>query len=312
MTKLLNASYNCRINAVTQHEIVMSDADTFFIKANRLLGILEGFFGTTTEITFDTDDAYCWQYSPQSRRLIAVHTPVGTRLDDLQCIESQKDALITNTRQFLQELPANNALLWGPRGTGKSSLIKALINTYHGEGLRLIEIQRDDMLLLPNICDPLYKKHGRFILFCDDLSFEENDPSYKAIKVVLDGSIKSTPENVLVYATSNRRHLVPEKMSENLESSIVDGELHYGDTVEEKLSLSERFGLQISFHPFNQEQYLKIVQYWLGTLMLKDEYNKQESNKAALQWALQHGSRSGRSAYLFSRDWAGKTGLRGK
>ena len=288
----------------------MSDVDTFFQKANRLLAKLEAIFATTTEISFDTDEAYCWQFSPQSRKLSAVHNPVSTTLDDLQCIDTQKNALVTNTRQFLQGLPANNALLWGPRGTGKSSLIKALLNQYHNDGLRLIEIQRGDMVQLPDICDQLYGKHGRFILFCDDLSFEENDPSYKAIKVVLDGSIKSTPDNVLVYATSNRRHLVPEKMSENLESGIVDGDLHYGDTVEEKLSLSERFGLQISFHPFNQEQYLKIVHYWLSKLMPDAKFNTTECDKAALQWALQHGSRSGRSALLFSRDWAGKSGLR--
>ncbi len=287
----------------------MTDVDSFFKKANRLLERLETLFGTTADIRFDTDDAICWQFSPQLRRLHAVQTPVSTRLDDLQCIDTQKSALTTNTRQFLQGLPANNALLWGPRGTGKSSLIKALINDYHEEGLRLIEIQRGDMTQLPDICDQLYEKHGRFILFCDDLSFEENDPSYKAIKVVLDGSIKSTPENVLIYATSNRRHLIPEKMSENLESGLVDGDLHYGDTVEEKLSLSERFGLQISFHPFNQEQYLKIVRYWLGKLMPDDNFDVQSIEQAALQWALQHGSRSGRSALLFSRDWAGKSRL---
>ena len=288
----------------------MSDLDTFFERANRLLAKLETIFASSGKITFDTDDAYCWQYCPHTRKLSAVHNPVTTSLNDLQCIESQKNTLITNTRQFLQGLPANNALLWGPRGTGKSSLIKALLNHFHKDGLRLIEIQRGDMLQLPEICDQLYGKHGRFILFCDDLSFEENDPSYKAIKVVLDGSIKSTPENVLVYATSNRRHLVPEKMSENLESGLIDGDLHYGDTVEEKLSLSERFGLQISFHPFNQDQYLTIVHYWLGKLMPNGSFDKKESDKAALQWALQHGSRSGRSAMLFSRDWAGKSGLR--
>ena len=141
----------------------------------------------------------------------------------------------------------------GPRGTGKSSLIKALLNEYKSEGLKLIEIQRDDMNKLPEICDLLYKHQNRFILFCDDLSFEENDSSYKAIKVILDGSVKQTPENILVYATSNRRHLVPEYMIEKVDSGIVDGELHYGDTVEEKLSLSERFGLWVAFHPFNQE-----------------------------------------------------------
>ena len=220
--------------------------------------------------------------------------------------------LITNTLQFISGLPANNALLWGPRGTGKSSLIKALLNKYLDDGLKLVEVKRDDMTKLPEICDLIYERDGRYILFCDDLSFEEGDPSFKAIKVILDGSVKQTPDNVLLYATSNRRHLIPEHMDENLEAEFINGELHLGESSEEKLSLSERFGLWISFMPFNQEQYLEIVEYWLSKYLDSKEGKSIDAKKAALQWALQHGSRSGRSAMLFSRDWSGKMGLNNK
>jgi len=255
---------------------------------------------------FDPGEAQCWQYADQSGSLKPVRHIAAVRLEDLQCIDRQKELLVRNTLQFLNGLPANNALLWGPRGTGKSSLIKAVFNRYHEQGLRLIEVQRDDMKRLPDICDLLYEQKGRYVIFCDDLSFEENDPGYKAVKVILDGSISQPPDNTLVYATSNRRHLMPERMSENLDSRMIDGELHLSEGIEEKLSLSERFGLWISFQPFNQDQYLQIVQFWLQKLGA--EYNE-EARAEALQWALQHGSRSGRAACLFARDRAGKTGL---
>ena len=211
-------------------------------------------------------------------------------------------------RQFVNGLPANHALLWGPRGTGKSSLIKAIFNNYRDQGLKLIEIDRDHLQVLPLICDVLYDSPGRYLIFCDDLSFEAGDPGYKAVKVVMDGSISQTPENVLIQATSNRRHLMPEYMSENRESRLVDGELHLNEGIEEKLALSERFGLWLAFHPFNQQQYLQIVDYWLDKLGVRIT-DTVPVHKAALQWALEHGSRSGRSANLFARDRAGRAGL---
>lgn len=291
----------------------MSDMETFFKRATQLLERLDQQLAnkTSTDIVFDSGDAYCWRYSADTNRLVAVNRMSAIDLDDLKCIERQKDLLITNTLQFIHGLPANNALLWGPRGTGKSSLIKALLNRYHAEGLKLIELQRDDLDKLSTICDDLYDQPGRYIIFCDDLSFEANEPGYKAIKVVLDGSVNPLPDNTLIYATSNRRHLIPENMQENLQSGLVDGELHLHEGIEEKLSLSERFGLWVAFHPFNQDQYLELVEYWLGKLMGKALKLDEAARQAALKWALQHGSRSGRSALLFSRDWAGRAGLAG-
>jgi predicted AAA+ superfamily ATPase len=289
----------------------MSEADSFFKRANQLLDRLEIQLGSARSplLQLDPDADYCWCYSADSRRLEPVRRMNNIRLDDLQCIDKQKQLLVTNTLQFIHGLPANNVLLWGPRGTGKSSLIKAMLNQYHVEGLRMIEVQRDDLGKLSMICDALYEQKGRYIIFCDDLSFEATDPGYKAIKVILDGSVNPLPENTLIYATSNRRHLVPEHMHENLESGLVDDELHLSEGIEEKLSLSERFGLWVAFHPFNQDQYLELVQFWLGKLLGSEYRIDEAARKAALMWALQHGSRSGRCALLFSRDWAGKTGL---
>jgi predicted AAA+ superfamily ATPase len=230
-------------------------------------------------------------------------------LQDLQGIDRQKHLIDRNTRQFLQGLPANNVLLWGARGTGKSSLIKALLTTYADKGLRLIEVEPHELVDLPEIVESLYQRNERFILFCDDLSFEKDDPSYKALKSMLDGSISTAPENVLIYATSNRRHLLPEYLHENLAARNMEGEIHHGDTVEEKVSLSERFGLWLSFHPFSQDEYLTIVYYWLKALGVK-RLNREKTRTAALQWALSRGSRSGRSAWQFARDWAGQLGLR--
>ncbi|MGI8739813.1 MAG: ATP-binding protein [Gammaproteobacteria bacterium] len=240
--------------------------------------------------------------------LQAVKHPHRMELDDLLNIDAQKAKLIQNTRQFVAGYAANNALLSGSRGTGKSSLVKALLNEFSRKGLRLIEVDRQDLIALPDIVEPLYDRPERFILFTDDLSFEANEPSYKALKAMLDGSIAVAPDNVLIYATSNRRHLMPEFQRENLEASYVEGEIHHGEAVEEKISLSERFGLWVSFHPFNQEQYLRAVRHWLQRLdapardtdTLRDE---------SLRWALQRGSRSGRVAYQFARGWAGRSSL---
>jgi predicted AAA+ superfamily ATPase len=230
------------------------------------------------------------------------------RLVDLQCIDSQKRTLDTNTRQFLKGLPANNALLWGPRGTGKSSLVKALLAEYAPAGLRLVELHKQQLADLPEVVDRLHGRPERFVVFCDDLSFGEPDADYKSLKIVLDGSAAATPANVVVYATSNRRHLLPESRAENLEARNIDGEIHHGEAVEEKISLSERFGLWLAFHPFSQEQYLGIVRYWLGRLDI-DAGGNEAIERHALQWALLHGTRSGRSAWQFAKDWAGRAGL---
>jgi predicted AAA+ superfamily ATPase len=230
-------------------------------------------------------------------------------LADLQGVERQCDEMVRNTRQFLAGLPANNALLWGSRGTGKSSLIKALVNEYAGEGLRVIEVDKADLIDLPDIVELIEERHERFIVFCDDLSFEADDPSYKALKAILDGSVHAPPRNALIYATSNRRHLLPEYMRDNLDSKPIDGEIHHSEAVEEKISLSERFGLWLSFYPFKQDEYLAIVRHWLATFGHAGD--DEETRGAALKWALSRGSRSGRSAYQFARDWAGRRALGG-
>lgn len=252
--------------------------------------------------------AYRWRKNGRAGYLQSVGDPHRIRLDDLQGIDRQKDEIDRNTRQFLCGLPANNTLLWGSRGTGKSSLIKALLNEYASEGLRLIEVDKYDLIDFPDIVEQIHGQPGRFVIFCDDLSFEANDPSYKALKAILDGSVSAPPDNVLIYATSNRRHLLPEYMRENLEAHQVNGEIHHGEAVEEKISLSERFGLWLSFYPFNQDSYLEIVFHWLRRFdVVLDDADA--TRQAALQWALMRGSRSGRSAYQFALDWAGRIGL---
>jgi len=233
------------------------------------------------------------------------------RLADLQGIDSQIRKVEQNTRQFVQRKPANNVLLTGARGTGKSSIIKGLLNKYARDGLRLIEIEKRDLMDLPAITELVAGRKERFMLFCDDLSFEAAEAGYVALKVALDGSISSTSENLLIYATSNRRHLMPEYMQENLETKYVDDEIHPGETVEEKISLSERFGLWVSFYPFDQDEYLVIVEHWLKAFGCTDK-DAEAARHEALQWALLRGSRSGRVAYQFARDWAGKQATRGR
>ncbi len=227
-------------------------------------------------------------------------------LTDLQEIDGQKEKIQRNTEQFVKGLPANNVLLTGARGTGKSSLIKACLSAYSSQGLRLIEVDKDDLTDLPDIIELVSERPEKFMVFCDDLSFEDGEPGYKALKSILDGSIAAATPNVLIYATSNRRHLLPEYMKENLTYTHTDdGEVHPGEGVEEKISLSERFGLWVSFYPFSQDEYLTIAAQWLssfGVTPAAIEAAKPE----ALVWALERGSRSGRVAYQFARDYAGK------
>jgi uncharacterized protein len=253
--------------------------------------------------------AFRWRRQGRAGELRPVRHPHGVRLCDLVGIDAQKAEVERNTRQFVAGLPANNVLLWGSRGTGKSSLIKALLNEYAGQGLRLIEIERHVLRDLPEIIDPLYERPERFVLFCDDLSFEAGDAGYKTLKAMLDGSVAVPPDNVLVYATSNRRHLLPEYLAENEQAHRMGEEVHPGEAVEEKISLSERFGLWVSFYPFPQDEYLAIVWHWLRRLGAAESSDPEAVRAAALQWALARGSRSGRVAWQFARDWAGRVGI---
>jgi uncharacterized protein len=242
-------------------------------------------------------------------RLEPVARVARIEASDLQHVERQKAALLANTAQFVRGLPANNVLLTGARGTGKSSLIRACLAAYAEQGLRLIEVDKRDLVDLPDIAACVGGRAERFIVFCDDLSFEEGESSYKALKAMLDGSVAAASDNLLIYATSNRRHLMPEYMRENLAARYdEDGEVHPGETVEEKISLSERFGLWLSFQPFRQDDYLDIVAHWLRHYGLSDAQIDGGRNEA-LQFALQRGSRSGRVALQFARDYAGRLQL---
>ena len=248
--------------------------------------------------------------------LQGVAHPHAIALTDLVAIDAQKQAIDRNTRQFVAGLPANNVLLTGSRGTGKSSLVKAMLARYSGKGLRLIEVDKADLTDLPDIAERVVDKPYRYVVFCDDLTFDAGEPGYKALKVMLDGSIAGAATNVLIYATSNRRHLLPEYFAENLETKHVGEEVHPGESVEEKISLSERFGLWISFYPFAQDEYLAAVERWLahfGVATPTSTRDADERTREALQFALQRGSRSGRVAWQFARHWAGGLGLkRGK
>ena len=248
--------------------------------------------------------------------LQGVAHPHAIALTDLVAIDAQKQAIDRNTRQFVAGLPANNVLLTGSRGTGKSSLVKAMLARYSSKGLRLIEVDKADLTDLPDIAERVVDKPYRYVVFCDDLTFDAGEPGYKALKVMLDGSIAGAATNLLIYATSNRRHLLPEYFAENLETKHVGEEVHPGESVEEKISLSERFGLWISFYPFAQDEYLAAVERWLahfGVATPTSTRDADERTREALQFALQRGSRSGRVAWQFARHWAGGLGLkRGK
>ena len=250
-----------------------------------------------------------WRYRKRSSghgTLVPVRHVATMQLGDLKEIDGQKEKIQRNTEQFVLGKPANNVLLTGARGTGKSSLIKACLNAYAGQGLRLIEVDKADLVDLPDIVDVVADRPEKFIIFCDDLSFEDGEPGYKALKSILDGSVAAATPNVLIYATSNRRHLLPEYMAENLTyTHTADGEVHPGEVVEEKISLSERFGLWVSFYPFSQEEYLTIVAQWLASFGVSLDAIA-AARPEALVWALERGSRSGRVAYQFARDFAGR------
>lgn len=282
------------------------DLTTLIQRAERVLAQLEAWLPPAPPAINWEAHAYRWRKRGTRGWLDAVRQVAHVGIDDLHHIERQKQVIDRNTRHFLEGKPANNVLMTGARGTGKSSLVKAMLSQYAGQGLRLIEVDKSDLADLGDIVDLVAERDERYIIFCDDLSFEEGEAGYKELKSVLDGSVSAAGDNVLIYATSNRRHLMPEYMSENLSAKHQsDGEIHPGETVEEKISLSERFGIWLSFYPFKQDDYLDIVHYWLATLGCNPE-SIEASRTEALQWALERGSRSGRVARQFARDWAAR------
>ena len=278
-------------------------------RAEQLMQRIEAVLPQPLQAPADWGAAIAWRYRKRANGC-GVLEPVrhvgAMQLSDLQNIDAQKEKIARNTEQFVQGRTANNVLLTGARGTGKSSLIRACLHAYADQGLRLIEVDKADLTDLPDIVEVVAARPEYFIIYCDDLSFEEGEPGYKAMKSILDGSVSAATPNVLVYATSNRRHLLPEYMKENLSYTHTgDGEVHPGEVVEEKISLSERFGLWVSFYPFSQDEYLAIVAQWLGALGATPA--QIESSRAeSLVWALERGSRSGRVAYQFARDFVGR------
>jgi len=288
----------------------MTPLEQFLLRAEALLQRVEAVLPPAHAREPDWKRGYAFRWRKRAGGGASYLQPVAhassIALSDLHNVAAQKQQIERNTRQFVQGRPANNVLLTGARGTGKSSLIKACLNQFASDGLRLIEVDKADLAELPDIVDLVAGRPERFIIFCDDLSFEEGESGYKALKVALDGSIAAQSDNVLIYATSNRRHLMPERMSDNASyKHDSDGDLHPGETVEEKISLSERFGLWLSFYPFKQDDYLDIVAHWLGSFGCSAA-QIEEARGDALRWALQRGSRSGRVAWQFAKDYAGK------
>jgi len=278
-------------------------------RAEALMARIESVLPQPLQAPADWSASIAYRYRKRSSghgTLEPVRHVASLGLNELKEIDGQKEKIQRNTEQFVKGLPANNVLLTGARGTGKSSLIKACLNAYAPQGLRLIEVDKDDLTDLPDIIDVVSERPEKYIIFCDDLSFEDGEPGYKALKSILDGSVAAATPNVLIYATSNRRHLLPEYMKENLTyTHTEDGEVHPGEGVEEKISLSERFGLWVSFYPFSQDEYLTIVAQWLTSFGVKATA-VDAAKPEALIWALERGSRSGRVAYQFARDYAGK------
>lgn len=288
----------------------MNELAHLIARAEALLDKVESLLPAAPAETDWSASAWRWQHNQGCGYLQAVSHPHMIKLEDLHNVDEQKAEIVRNTEQFVQGYAANNVLLTGARGTGKSSLVKTLLNRFAAQGLRVIEVDRQDLVDLPQITDLIRGRPERFIVFCDDLSFEAGDPGYKALKVVLDGSVSATADNILVYATSNRRHLMPEYMAENLETTYVGDEIRPGETIEEKVSLSDRFGLWLSFYAFSQDEYLTIAAQWLRHYGMQDF--DEDARRAALQWSLTRGARSGRAAYQFARDYAGRKALAGK
>ncbi len=286
------------------------DLQSFLARADALLDRIEAILPSPPPVPDWSALAHRWRRRQGRGFLEAVRHPHRIRLDDLRCVAEQKARIEQNTRQFVAGKNANNVLLTGARGTGKSSLIKAVLHKFGAKGLRLIEVDKQDLGDLPEIVDLVAGRPEHFIIFCDDLSFEAAEPGYVALKSILDGSIAGMPENLLIYATSNRRHLMPELMAENLQTTRAEnGEIHPGETTEEKVSLSERFGLWLSFYPFDQDAYLEICAHWLGVFGLTAK-QIDVARGEALQWSLMRGARSGRVAWQFARDYAGRHGTR--
>lgn len=282
--------------------------DHLLLRAEQLIERIESVLPQSlSQPDWSASVAFRYRKRSSGRGVLEPVRHVGAmKLSDLKEIEPQKEKIQINTLQFVAGKPANNVLLTGARGTGKSSLIKACLNEYGGRGLRLIEVDKADLTDLPDIVDVVSDRPEKFIVFCDDLSFEDGEPGYKALKSILDGSVAATTPNILIYATSNRRHLLPEYMKENLSYTHTDdGEVHPGEAVEEKISLSERFGLWVSFYPFTQNEYLTITGQWLSSFGVTPD-RIEAARPEALVWALERGSRSGRVAYQFARDYAGK------
>jgi predicted AAA+ superfamily ATPase len=284
----------------------MDDLTKILERADSLLARLEQLVpGPVAEPDWRASIAFRWRRQGARGVIQPVAHPHRIGLKDLLGIDEQKALVDRNTRQFVEGRPANNVLLTGARGTGKSSLVKAVLSKYASKRLRLIEISKHDLMDLPDIVDLIFGRRERFILFCDDLSFAAEEPGYQALKAALDGSIAAQSDNLLIYATSNRRHLMPEYMEENVATRHVGEEVHPDEAVEEKVSLSERFGLWASFYPFSQDEYLTIADSWVDS-MGAAKGNPAERHRAALQWSLARGSRSGRVAWQFARDWAGR------
>lgn len=282
------------------------DLASFLKRAEGVLAQLEAWLPPAPPAVDWNSRAFRWRKRGTRGWLEPVRHIARIDMDDLQHIDRQKDVINRNTVQFLEGKPANNVLMTGARGTGKSSLVKAMLAAHGDRGLRLIEVDKSDLGDLQEIVETVAERPERFLVFADDLSFEEGEAGYKALKSVLDGSIAASTQNVLIYATSNRRHLMPEYMHENLQAKHQsDGEIHPGETVEEKISLSERFGLWLSFYPFKQDDYLDIVAHWLRELGCSEE-SIARSRTEALQWTLERGSRSGRVAWQFAKDWAAR------
>ncbi|GAB3394757.1 ATP-binding protein [Azotobacter armeniacus] len=281
----------------------------FFDQAQVLMQRLEPLLPTAQPpLDWTCTLAARWHREGRGGALLPLQVSLDMHLTDLIGVDSQRDQLSRNTRQFVAGLPANHALLWGARGTGKSSLVRALLAEHAGTGLRLIEIERDHLADLPRVVERLAGLPQRFVLFCDDLSFEAGDGDYRVLKSVLDGSLERAPDNVLLYATSNRRHLMPEKQSDNDNWQLVDGEVHPNEAVEDKIALSDRFGLWLSFYPFNQDHYLSVVRHWISVLAGQCElaWDWDETlEKTAIRWAQGRGNRNGRCAYQFARNWVG-------